>query len=51
VKVSYDDQNARFRVPDMNQFREQELRQAFADRKIIIQDVQKMSEPIGEGSY
>lgn len=42
VKVSFDDQSAKFRVADMSEFSEQDLRQAFADRKIVIRDVQKL---------
>jgi hypothetical protein len=42
VKVSYDEQNARFRVADMSEFSEKELRRALGARKVVIQNAQKL---------
>jgi hypothetical protein len=42
IKINYEDWNATFRVPDMSEFDEKGLRDAFSDRNIIIRDVQKL---------
>ena len=41
VKVNYDAQNARFHVPDMAQFNQDELLKALPGKNVVVEDVKK----------